>query len=57
MPMWSVRDIASLKDSWHPPEPDVTGTGASTVCTLTPEGPIAVMVVVVGAGSDAQVAR
>jgi hypothetical protein len=57
MPMRSVRDIASLKDSWRPPEPDVTGTGASTVHTLIPEGPIAAMVVVVGAGSDAQVAR
>jgi hypothetical protein len=57
MPMRSARDIVSLKDSWRPPEPDATGTGALTVCTLTPEGPIAATVVVVEAGSDAQDAR
>jgi hypothetical protein len=57
MPMWSARDIALLKDSWRPPEPDATGAGALTVCTLTPEGPIAATVVVVEAGSDAQVTR
>jgi hypothetical protein len=56
-PMWSMRDMALLKDSWRPSEPDATGAGASTVRTLTPEGPIAAMVVVVGAGSDAQVMR
>jgi hypothetical protein len=57
MPMWSTRDIASLKDSWHPLEPDATGAEASTVHTLTPEGPIVAMVVVVGAGSDASIAK
>jgi hypothetical protein len=57
MPMRSAKDMVSLKDSWHPPELDAIGAGASTVRTLTPEGPIAVTVVVVGAGSDAQAAR
>jgi hypothetical protein len=56
-PMQSVRDMTSLKDSWRPPEPDATGAGALTVHTLTPEGPIAVMVVVVEAGSNVQVMR
>jgi hypothetical protein len=56
-PMRSTRDMVSLKDSWCPPEPDATGAGALTVRTLTPEGLIAATVVVVEAGSDAQVAR
>jgi hypothetical protein len=57
MPIRSTRDIALLKDSWRPPEPDATGAGALMVRTLTPEGPIAATVVVVEAGSDVQDAR
>jgi hypothetical protein len=56
-PMWSVRDMVSLNDSWCPPEPDTVGAGAWTVYTLTLEGPIAATVAMVGAGSNAQVAR